>query len=60
MSKPLRAWAIVNSDGKIDCYDERVPVFWIRRCAREARRQKSFEDSRVKRVDISIVERKQA
>ena len=59
MSKPLRAYAVVNSKGRIDLYttlNGQVPVFWLRRSAIA---ELSRPNTKVKRVDICIVERKQ-
>ncbi len=51
--KPLKAWTIVQSDGKFDCFDERLPIYWLKRVALKEKERTSFADSRVVRVTVT-------
>jgi hypothetical protein len=52
--KPLQAWAIVHSGDQIDCWDHRVPIFWMKKVATEELKN-SFSDSRIVHVEIKEI-----
>ena len=56
--KPLKAWAIVHSGDQVDCWDHRVPVFWLRSIAAAEKLRYTFADSRVVRVEIREVKKR--
>jgi hypothetical protein len=49
--RPLKGWAVVDSWGEIDCWDERIPIYWLKRIADSDARERSIEAS-VVRVEI--------
>lgn len=51
--KEFHVWAVVRPDDKIDAWNWRVPVYWYRRQALEAKKQYAFSDSRIVRVKIT-------
>jgi hypothetical protein len=56
--RTVKAWAIVHSGDELDLFDERCPVYWLRRIAKKEAFQRSFKDSRVVRVEIREVKPK--
>lgn len=52
--KPIRAFSILDSNGKLACWNYRVPVFWLRKFAAEECRDQCFADSKVVAVIISL------
>jgi hypothetical protein len=51
--KPLLAWAVVRIGDQIDCWDERVPVYWRRSIAMRAKEHHTFSNTRLVRVKIT-------
>ena len=56
--RPLFAWAVVHSGDEIDCWDERVPVYWFKSVANVAKLHHTFSDSRIVRVKITEVRKR--
>lgn len=56
---PITVWAVVNSDSRFDCWDSRVPVFWLRREAVSEMKVNSFSGSRVIKVQLIPIEKPQ-
>jgi len=52
--KPIKAWAIIDSNGKIALYDHRLPLCWNRRVAKEDAVDHGFY-AKVVRVEIREV-----
>ena len=53
--KPVefKAWAIVDSNGKMECFDHRMPIYWLKRIA-EMDRKKLNPEARVVPVKVQI------
>lgn len=50
----LKAWAIIEQDSnKIDCFDYRLPIYWLKRIA-EMDRKKLNPEARVVPVKVQI------
>lgn len=56
--KPVKAWAIVHSGNRIDIFDERVSVYWLKHIAHKEMKEKSFSDSRVVKVEIREIDKR--
>ncbi len=56
--KPLKAWAVVHSGNEMDCWNHRVPVFWLKSIATREKRDQTFSDSRVVKVEIREIKRR--
>lgn len=37
--KQLKAYAVVDRNGRIDMWDSQVPIYWLRRIAERAKRE---------------------
>jgi hypothetical protein len=55
--KPIKAWMIVGSVGPVTI-DERLPVYWLRRPAKDELAEWSPKYCRLVRVEIREVKRK--
>jgi hypothetical protein len=55
--KPLKAFAIIDSDNKLACWNYRVPIYWRRKVALDECKNNCFADSRVVTVLVTLVEK---
>jgi len=52
--KTVKAWAVITEKGRLQCWDYRLPLTWIRRCAIEDRAKQCFrDDSQIVRATIT-------
>ena len=56
--KPLKAYAIVDSDDKLECWNHKVPIYWRRSVAHDACKENCNSDSKVIAVQIIPIEQR--
>ena len=55
--KAVKAWAVYE-DGKLACYDHRIPVFWLRKIAKDEGNHMGGKLSKVVEVLITPLKKK--
>lgn len=57
MAKPIskQAWAVTNSRGRMVLVDGRLPIFWLRKLAKDFAEKHGLRDARVRPVVVNEV-----